>query len=184
MPDDESPERDDALNDWYQARGERSEMFEAPDEPVEPQDLDDADDLAGDGEEPSELIPRGRSSVSRVLSTMMVDKRELDTNLRGPKTKQRKFYVDVRHGDKVIYSGPLTQSVTILGTDREADIQLKGRYVAGRHSLFVRVRDSLLLVRLGSSSAARVNGLPKLQAFLKSGDTIQIDETTIKLSED
>lgn len=184
VPDDESPERDDALNDWYQARGERSEMFEAPDEPVEPQDLDDADDLAGDGEEPSELIPRGRSSVSRVLSTMMVDKRELDTNLRGPKTKQRKFYVDVRHGDKVIYSGPLTQSVTILGTDREADIQLKGRYVAGRHSLFVRVRDSLLLVRLGSSSAARVNGLPKLQAFLKSGDTIQIDETTIKLSED
>jgi len=48
----------------------------------------------------------------------------------------------------------------------------------------VRVKDSLLLVRLGSSSAARVNGLPKLQAFLKTGDVIQIDETTIKILED
>jgi len=39
-------------------------------------------------------------------------------------------------------------------------------------------------VRLGSSSAARVNGLPKLQAFLKTGDVIQIDETTIKIIEE
>jgi pSer/pThr/pTyr-binding forkhead associated (FHA) protein len=78
----------------------------------------------------------------------------------------------------------LNQQVTILGTDKEADIQLKGRFVAGRHSLLVRVHDSLLLVRLGSSSAARVNGLPKLQAFVKTGDQIQIDETTIKITED
>jgi hypothetical protein len=55
--------------------------------------------------------------------------------------------------------------------------------VAGRHSLLVRVRESLLLVRLGSSSAARVNGLPKLQAFLRSGDVIQIDESAIEISE-
>jgi pSer/pThr/pTyr-binding forkhead associated (FHA) protein len=140
---------------------------------------------ASDDEEPDSLLPpRGQSSVSQVLSQMMVGKSELATNLHQPKARKRRFSVDVRHHDKLLYSGPLTEAVTILGTDREADIQLKGRYVAGRHSLLVRVRDSLLLVRLGSSSAARVNGLPKLQAFLKSGDVIQIDETTITVTEE
>jgi pSer/pThr/pTyr-binding forkhead associated (FHA) protein len=153
---------DSSLDDWYKAREEKSEVFE---------------------EEDSSVLLRGKSSVSQILSTMMVDKKELDRNL-SMKARQRKFFIDVRRGDERIYSGPLTQPVTILGTDREADIQLKGRYVAGRHSILVRVRDSLLLVRLGSSSAARVNGLPKLQAFLKTGDVIQIDETTIRITED
>lgn len=183
VPDDEAdlPPRDEGLDDWYESRREKSELYEHP--------VPDEDELPDDAgpeseEEDSVLLPRGRSSISQVLSTMMVDKRELDRNLRGPKVKQRRFFVEVRHNDHVAFAGPLTQAVTILGTDREADIKLKGRYVAGRHSLLVRVRDSLLLVRLGSSSAARVNGLPKLQAFLKTGDVVQIDETTIKISED
>ncbi|CAN0585605.1 unnamed protein product [Laminaria digitata] len=96
--------------------------------------------------------------------------------------KARKFEVKVTASRELIYEGPLENDVTILGTDAEADILLKGRYVAGRHSLLVQVRDSLLLVRLGSSSAARVNGLPKLQAFLKKGDVVQIDETTIEIT--
>jgi pSer/pThr/pTyr-binding forkhead associated (FHA) protein len=153
---------DDELQGWYQSRQEKSEIFE---------------------EEDSSVLLRGKSSVSQILSTMMVDKRELDRNL-SMKAKQRKFFVDVTRGGEKVYNGPLNQQVTVLGTDRDADIQLKGRYVAGRHSILVRVRDSLLLVRLGSSSAARVNGLPKLQAFLKSGDVIQIDETTIKIFEE
>ncbi len=169
VADVDMPERDEALDDWYQARNERSEMFEAPVAEDEPDSL---------------LPPRGQSSVSQVLSQMMVGKSELATNLQQPKARKRRFSVDVRHHEKLLYSGPLTEAVTILGTDREADIQLKGRYVAGRHSLLVRVRDSLLLVRLGSSSAARVNGLPKLQAFLKTGDVIQIDETTITITEE
>ena len=169
--------RDEALDDWYQKRHERSEMFERP-VPEEEDDL-------GSSDEPDSLLPpRGQSSVSQVLSQMMVGKNEIDTNMKQPKARKRRFNVDVRHHQKLLYSGPLNESVTILGTDREADIQLKGRYVAGRHSLLVRVRDSLLLVRLGSSSAARVNGLPKLQAFLKTGDVIQIDETTITVTEE
>jgi hypothetical protein len=177
VPDDESPEaRDPALDDWYQSRSEKSELFDAPD-PSQGSDGEES-------EEASVLLARSPSSVSQVLSTMMVDKRELDRNLRGAKAKQRRFCVEVRHADRILYSGPLVQPVTILGTDREADIQLKGRYVAGRHSLLVKVRDSLLLVRLGSSSAARVNGLPKLQAFVKAGDVVQIDETTIQITED
>lgn len=163
IPDDLGDVRpDSSLDDWYKAREEKSEVFE---------------------EEDSSVLLRSKSSVSKILSTMMVDKKELDRNL-SLKARQRKFFVDVTRGSEKVYSGPLTQPVTILGTDREADIQLKGRYVAGRHSILVRVRDSLLLVRLGSSSAARVNGLPKLQAFLKTGDVIQIDETTIKITED
>ncbi len=152
---------DPELDDWYASRDENS--------PYE--------------EEPSVLLERSKSSMSQLLSTMMVGKGELDRNL-AVRTKQRKYIVDVTWGNETIYSGPLKEDVTILGTDKEADIKLRGRYVAGRHSLLVRVRDSLLLVRLGSSSAARVNGLPKLQAFLKSGDVIQIDETTIKLLEE
>jgi pSer/pThr/pTyr-binding forkhead associated (FHA) protein len=163
VPDDQGDILpDEGLEDWYKAREEKSEVFERED---------------------SSVLLRGKSSVSKILSTMMVDKKELDRNL-AVKAKQRRFFVDVRHGNEKIYSGPLMQQVTILGTDRDADIQLRGRYVAGRHSILVRVKDSLLLVRLGSSSAARVNGLPKLQAFLKTGDVIQIDETTIKISED
>jgi pSer/pThr/pTyr-binding forkhead associated (FHA) protein len=153
---------DEQLEDWYNAREEES---------------------AESYEEPSVLLERSKSSMSQLLSTMMVDKRELDKNL-AIRAKQRKFFLEVLHGNKKIFSGPLMSSVTILGKDKEADIQLRGRYVAGRHSLLVRVRDSLLLVRLGSSSAARVNGLPKLQAFLKSGDVVQIDETTIKITEE
>lgn len=171
IADPDAHEPDEALDDWYQARHERSEMFDRP----VPEDEDEPDSL---------LPPRGQSSVSQVLSQMMVGKNELANNLQPPKQRKRRFSVDVRHHEKLLYSGPLTEAVTILGTDREADIQLKGRYVAGRHSLLVRVRDSLLLVRLGSSSAARVNGLPKLQAFLKTGDVIQIDETTITITEE
>ena len=114
---------------------------------------------------------------------MMVDKRELDRNL-AVKAKERRFLVEVSAHGRTSYAGPLKSPVTILGRDEEADLKLTGRYVAGRHSLLVRVRDSLLLVRLGSSSAARVNGLPKLQAFLKSGDVIRIDETTIRITEE
>jgi pSer/pThr/pTyr-binding forkhead associated (FHA) protein len=162
IPDEAVPVPEADLEEWYGARREKSEVFE---------------------EEDSSVLLRGKSSVSKILSTMMVDKRELDRNL-SMKAKQRKFFVDVRRGGEKVYNGPLNQPVTILGSDREADIPLRGRYVAGRHSILVRVRDSLLLVRLGSSSAARVNGLPKLQAFLKSGDIIQIDETTIKIFEE
>jgi pSer/pThr/pTyr-binding forkhead associated (FHA) protein len=155
VADDRGEVRPDSqLDDWYSAREEESH---------------DA------YEEPSVLLERSKSSMSQLLSTMMVDKRELDKNL-AIRAKQRKFFLDVQHGNKRIFSGPLMSQVTILGKDKEADIQLRGRYV--------RVRDSLLLVRLGSSSAARVNGLPKLQAFLKSGDVIQIDETTIKVTEE
>jgi pSer/pThr/pTyr-binding forkhead associated (FHA) protein len=171
IADPDAREPDEALDDWYQARHERSEMFDRP----VPEEDDEPDSL---------LPPRGQSSVSQVLSQMMVGKNELANNLQPPKQRKRRFSVDVRHHEKLLYSGPLSEAVTILGTDREADIQLKGRYVAGRHSLLVRVRDSLLLVRLGSSSAARVNGLPKLQAFLKTGDVIQIDETTITITEE
>ncbi len=159
--DDEVVEQrpDPKLDDWYSAREDEYE------------------------EEPSVLLERSKSTMSQLLSTMMVDKRELDRNLQ-IQAKQRKFFVDVTWKNETIFSGHLTEQVTILGTDKEADIKLRGRYVAGRHSLLVRVRDSLLLVRLGSSSAARVNGLPKLQAFLKSGDVIQIDETTLKITEE
>jgi pSer/pThr/pTyr-binding forkhead associated (FHA) protein len=152
---------DSALDDWFAAR-EDDEEYE---------------------EEPSVLLERSKSSMSQLLSTMMVDKRELDRNL-SVRAKQRRFNIEVKHGNDVVYNGPLLEQVTILGRDQEADIQIKGRYVAARHSLLVRVKDSLLLVRLGSSSAARVNGLPKLQAFLKSGDVVQIDETTIKILEE
>lgn len=134
----------------------------------------------------SDLVPRGNSSISQVLSSMMVDKKELNKNLKkrpGRAPDLQKFGVVVTHGDDVMFSGPLRSPVTIMGTDKDADIRLRGRYVAGRHSLLVVVRDSLLLVRLGSSSAARVNGLPKLQAFLKIGDTVQIDETEIEIVE-
>jgi pSer/pThr/pTyr-binding forkhead associated (FHA) protein len=163
VADDRGEVRPDSqLDEWYSAREEES---------------------AEAYEEPSVLLERSKSSMSQLLSTMMVDKRELDKNL-AIRAKQRKFFLDVQHGNKRIFSGPLMNQVTILGKDKESDIQLRGRYVAGRHSLLVRVRDSLLLVRLGSSSAARVNGLPKLQAFLKSGDVIQIDETTIRVTEE
>ncbi|MBK6684370.1 MAG: FHA domain-containing protein [Deltaproteobacteria bacterium] len=150
---------DEALDDWFKARDEQ------------------------DDEEPSVLLERSKSSMSQILSTMMVDKRELDKNL-AVRAKQRRFVAQVTWGKETIYAGPLNEAVTILGTDKDSDIKLKGRYVAGRHSLLVRVRDSLLLVRLGSSSAARVNGLPKLQAFLRSGDVIQIDETVIRIIEE
>ena len=152
---------DRRLDDWYDQRGD-SDVYH---------------------EEPSVLLERSKSSMSQLLSTMMVDKRELDRNL-AVRAKERRFMVEVSAQGRISYAGPLRQPVTILGRDDEADIKLTGRYVAGRHSLLVRVRDSLLLVRLGSSSAARVNGLPKLQAFLKSGDTIQIDETTIRITEE
>lgn len=160
VPDEIGDVRPDAeLEDWYGARDKASEEGE------------------------SAVLLRGNSSVSEILSVMMVDKKELDRNL-SLKARQRRFFIEVRHGEDRVYSGPLTQPVTILGTDPDADIQIRGRYVAGRHSILVRVKDSLLLVRLGSSSAARVNGLPKLQAFLKTGDVIQIDETTIKIMEE
>lgn len=156
---EERPDR--RLDDWYDKRSD-SDVYH---------------------EEPSVLLERSKSSMSQLLSTMMVDKRELDRNLE-VKAKERRFMVEVVAQGRTSYVGPLRQSVTILGRDDEADIKLTGRYVAGRHSLLVRVRDSLLLVRLGSSSAARVNGLPKLQAFLKSGDVVQIDETTIRITEE
>ena len=137
---------------------------------------------SGVEEEPSVFLERSKSSMSQILSTMMVDKRDLERHLRS-RARERGFAVRVEAQGRVMYDGPLASPVTILGTDDEADIRLVGRYVAGRHSLLVQVRDSLLLVRLGSSSAARVNGLPKLQAFLRPGDTIQIDETTIEIRE-
>lgn len=161
VEDVQAPVRPDSnLDDWYDGR----------------------DDSGVYQEEPSVLLERSKSSMSQILSTMMVGKRDLDRNLK-LKSKRRRFSVRVTAGTDVVFSGPLEQDVTILGTDAEADIQLRGRYVAGRHSLLVQVRDSLLLVRLGSSSAARVNGLPKLQAFLKAGDVVQIDETTIEITE-
>ncbi len=171
---EQTRELDDVADDWGEVRpdAELEEWYGAREE-----------DSAEAYEEPSVLLERSKSSMSQLLSTMMVDKRELDKNM-AIRAKQRKFFLDVQHGTKKIFSGPLMNPVTILGKDRESDIQLRGRYVAGRHSLLVRVRDSLLLVRLGSSSAARVNGLPKLQTFLKSGDVIQIDETTIKITEE
>ena len=152
---------DRRLDDWYDRRGD-SDVYH---------------------EEPSVLLERSKSSMSQLLRTMMVDKRELDRNL-AVQAKERRFMIEVSAQGRTSYAGPLKQAVTILGRDEEADIKLTGRYVAGRHSLLVRVLDSLLLVRLGSSSAARVNGLPKLQAFLKSGDVIQIDETTIRILEE
>ncbi len=156
---DDEVRPDSSLDDWYSAR-EDSEFSH---------------------EEPSALLERSKSTMSQVLSTMMVDKRDVDRNLN-LESKARRFTVKVTASREVMYEGPLENDVTILGTDAEADIRLKGRYVAGRHSLLVQVRDSLLLVRLGSSSAARVNGLPKLQAFLKKGDVIQIDDTTIEIT--
>ena len=158
-PVGDRPRPDPKLDEWYDARR-----------------IDEYD------EEPSVLLERSKSSISQLLSTMMVDKRELERNLEVAR-RSRRFAVEVRWGEEVIYSGRLDRDVTVLGTDRESDIPLRGRYVAGRHSLLVRVLESLLLVRLGSSSAARVNGLPRLQAFLKSGDIIQIDETTIHIDE-
>lgn len=156
---DDEVRPDSGLDDWYSAR-EDSEIYQ---------------------EEPSALLERSKSTMSQVLSTMMVDKRDVDRNLN-LESKARRFTVKVTASRELMYEGPLKNEVTILGTDAEADIRLKGRYVAGRHSLLVQVRDSLLLVRLGSSSAARVNGLPKLQAFLKKGDVIQIDDTTIEIT--
>ena len=164
------PKREAALDSWYSGRNDQSRLYD----PLESGDED---------EESDSMIPRSKSSISLVLQTMTVDKDEVDEHLKG-KVIERRFYVDAVHKGARIFSGPLNKPVTILGTDREADIQLKGRYVAGRHSLLVRVRDSLLLVRLGSSSVARVNGLPKLQAFIKSGDVIQIDETEIRVTEE
>lgn len=178
VPDHGIEAKPDAeLDGWYSGRDHHSRLHAPMPEAGEPVEED------ADG---SDLIQRAQSSVSQVLSTMMLDKRELDRNLKrpAPKKRTRRFLVDVRHEDKRIFSGPLENPVTILGRDPDADIKLKGRYVAGRHSLLVRVHDSLLLVRLGSSSAARVNGLPKLQAFLKDGDVVQIDETTIHITEE
>jgi pSer/pThr/pTyr-binding forkhead associated (FHA) protein len=153
---------DAALEAWYREREIREED--------------------GFADEPSSLLERSPSRVSRVLSTMMIDRRELDRNL-ARKARRRRFGVHVTARSEVIFSGELENEVTVMGKDPEADILLQGRYVAGRHSLLVRVRDSLLLVRLGSSSAARVNGLPKLQAFLRAGDVVQIDETTLEIRE-
>ncbi|MBI2376314.1 MAG: FHA domain-containing protein [Deltaproteobacteria bacterium] len=173
VPDrDEMPPPDEELDEWYRSRDEKSNLYDPVDQ--------------APPEDESALLKRSQSSISRVLEPMTVNKHEIDHNLRRKAQKRpvRRFYVDVFHDDQKLFSGPLTEPVTILGKDPESDIQLKGRYVAGRHSLFVMVRDSLLLVRLGSSSATRVNGLPKLQAFLKAGDIVQIDETTIKISED
>jgi len=161
------------LDNWYNQR-DASALHSGLEEQFE--DLDE--DFSSD------LVPRGNSSISQVLSTMMIDKQELNKNMKMRSSKSRdlqQFGVVVTHGEEIIFSGPLRGSVTIMGTDEDADICLRGRYVAGRHSLLVVVRDSLLLVRLGSSSAARVNGLPKLQAFLKIGDTVQIDETEIEI---
>lgn len=177
VPDDESSPRDEGLDDWYSARGDKSDAFEGPsDDPL-------GDEAPLPEDEPSELVPRSPSSVSHVLNQMMVGKRELERNLKGRREKLRAFSVEVRHGDEIIFSGPLENEVTVLGTEPDADIRLRGRYVAKRHSLLVRVRESLLLVRLGSSSAARVNGLPKLQAFLRHGDLVQIDETSLRILE-
>lgn len=158
-PRGDRPRPDPGLDEWYASR--------------------DADEYE---EEPSVLLERSKSSMSQLLSTMMVDKRDLDRNLEVAR-RTRRFSVRVCWGDEVLFDGSLDREVTVLGTDRESDVPLRGRYVSGRHSLLVRVRDSLLLVRLGSSSAARVNGLPRLQAFLKGGDVIQIDETTITVGE-
>jgi pSer/pThr/pTyr-binding forkhead associated (FHA) protein len=177
VPDDESSPRDEELDDWYSARSDKSDGFEGPsDDPL-------GDEAPLPEDEPSELVPRSPSSVSHVLNQMMVGKRELERNLKGRREKLRAFSVEVRHGDEMIFSGPLENEVTVLGTEPDADIRLRGRYVAKRHSLLVRVRESLLLVRLGSSSAARVNGLPKLQAFLRHGDLVQIDETSLRILE-
>ncbi|MBI4820118.1 MAG: FHA domain-containing protein [Deltaproteobacteria bacterium] len=173
VPDrNEMPAPDEDLDEWYKARDEKSNLYD-------PINRDPPEDE-------SALLKRSQSSISRVLEPMTVNKHEIDHNLRkrAQKRSSRRFYVEVFHDEKKLFSGPLTEPVTILGKDPESDIQIKGRYVAGRHSLFVMVRDSLLLVRLGSSSATRVNGLPKLQAFLKAGDIVQIDETTIKIAED
>lgn len=156
----ERPRPDPSLDEWYSARDQHE-----------------------DREEPSVLLERSVSSMSQVLSTMMVDKRELDRNLEVERPGRR-YSVRVDWNRDVLFEGPLEREVTVLGTDAEADLPLRGRYVAGRHSLLVKVRDSLLLVRLGSSSVARVNGQPRLQAFLKGGDVIQIDETRIRVSED
>jgi hypothetical protein len=177
VPDDEAPPHDAGLDDWYSSRADKSDAFEGPsDDPL-------GDEAPLPEDEPSELVPRSPSSVSHVLNQMMVGKRELERNLKGRREKLRAFSVEVRHGDEIIFSGPLENEVTVLGTEPDADIRLRGRYVAKRHSLLVRVRESLLLVRLGSSSAARVNGLPKLQAFLRHGDLVQIDETSLRISE-
>lgn len=155
----ERPRPDPSLDDWYASR--------------------DGDEYE---EEPSVLLERSKSSMSQLLSTMMVDKRELDRNLEVAR-RARRYTVRVEWGSETLFDGPLDREVTVLGTDAESDLPLRGRYVSGRHSLLVRVRDSLLLVRLGSSSAARVNGQPRLQAFLKGGDVIQIDETKIVVNE-
>lgn len=155
----ERPRPDPRLDAWYDQRAEDEEEDES-----------------------SVLLERSRSTMSQVLSTMMVDKRELARNLEVAR-RRRRFTVRVVWGEEILFEGPLDQDVTVLGADEEADLRIRGRYVAGRHSLLVRVRDSLLLVRLGSSSAARVNGQPRLQAFLKDGDVIQIDETRILVGE-
>lgn len=151
---------DAALDDWYDSR-------RPPSQP---------------GAEEAVLLERNVSAVSEVLGSMMVEREEVDEGLH-VQPAARRFSVEVRAHGELVHQGPITREVTIMGREAEADIQLRGRYVAGRHSLLVRVRDSLLLVRLGSSSAARVNGLPKLQAFLRDGDLITIDETTIKIIE-
>lgn len=158
-PKGDAPRPDPGLDEWYSAR--ESDEYE---------------------EEPSVLLERSKSSMSQLLSTMMVDKGELDKNLEVARRKRR-FGVRVESRGEVLFDGLLEHDVTVLGAEAESDLPLRGRYVSGRHSLLVRVRESLLLVRLGSSSAARVNGLPRLQAFLKSGDVIQIDETQITIRE-
>jgi pSer/pThr/pTyr-binding forkhead associated (FHA) protein len=150
------------LEEWFESRHEKSDVFY---------------------DEPSVLLDRGSSSVSQVLNHMMLDKEELETNLLSF-PKPRRFSIRVASGDDSLFVGPLDKPVTILGNSDEADIPLRGRFVARRHSLLIQVRDSLLLVRLGSSSAARVNGLPRLQAFLKNNDVVQIDETTIEITEE
>ena len=159
-PHSDIPRPDPQLNAWYAAR-----EFESSDE-----------------EEPSVLLEHSKSTMSQVLSTMMVDRRELARNLEVAR-RARRFSVRVTWGSETLFDGVLERDVTILGADADSDVPLRGSYVAGRHSLLVRVRDSLLLVRLGSSSAARVNGMPRLQAFLKAGDVIQIDETEILVQE-
>lgn len=160
--DDLQPERkpDPALDRWYASRDPNPEI-EA---------------------EAHGLLERSPSTVSELLSTMMPGQGELAESLH-LKPERRRFGVRVSSKGQTFFEGPLTQEVTILGRDAEADIELRGRYVAGRHSLLILLRDSLLLVRLGSSSAARVNGHAKLQAFLRPGDRIQIDETTLDIYE-
>ncbi|MEL6188049.1 MAG: FHA domain-containing protein, partial [Myxococcota bacterium] len=97
----EKPRPDPSLDEWYAARSENDEQ-----------------------EEPSVLLERSISSMSQVLSTMMVDKRELDRNLEVAR-RGRQYSVRVEWNREVLFDGLLEREVTVLGTDSEADLALR-----------------------------------------------------------